>query len=29
MPERQFPPPWSVKETEACFIVRDGKTGTL
>jgi hypothetical protein len=28
-PERRFPPPWSVEETEACFIVRDGKTGTL
>jgi hypothetical protein len=26
---RRFPPPWSVEETEACFIVRDGKTGTL
>ena len=23
MPERRFPPPWSVKETDACFIVRD------
>ena len=23
MPERRFPPPWSVEETEACFIVRD------
>ncbi len=21
--ERRFPPPWSVDETEACFIVRD------
>jgi len=21
-------PPWSVQETDACFIVRDGKTGT-
>jgi hypothetical protein len=20
---RRFPPPWSVEETEACFIVRD------
>jgi hypothetical protein len=26
---RRFPPPWTVEETEACFIVRDGKTGTL
>jgi hypothetical protein len=25
---RRFPPPWSVEETDACFIVRDGKTGT-
>jgi hypothetical protein len=23
MTERQFPPPWSVDETEACFIVGD------
>jgi hypothetical protein len=23
VPERRFPPPWSVEETEACFIVRD------
>ena len=23
MPERRFPPPWSVDEQEACFIVRD------
>jgi hypothetical protein len=22
MPERRFPPPWSVDEQEACFIVR-------
>jgi hypothetical protein len=21
--ERRFPPPWSVEETGACFIVRD------
>jgi hypothetical protein len=20
---RRFPPPWSVEETDACFIVRD------
>jgi hypothetical protein len=25
MPQRRFPPPWSVEETEACFIVRDVK----
>jgi hypothetical protein len=23
MPERPFPPPWSVEETAACFIVKD------
>ena len=23
MTPRRFPPPWSVEETEACFIVRD------
>ncbi len=23
MPERRFPPPWSVEELEACFVVRD------
>ena len=23
MPERRFPPSWSVEETDACFIVRD------
>jgi hypothetical protein len=22
-PNRRFPPPWSVEEEEACFIVRD------
>jgi hypothetical protein len=22
-PNRRFPPPWSVEETDACFIVRD------
>ncbi|HVI11555.1 MAG TPA: hypothetical protein VM822_01665 [Pseudolabrys sp.] len=22
-PERRFPPPWSVEEQEACFVVRD------
>ena len=24
MTERRFPPPWSIEETGACFIVRDG-----
>ncbi|HET8921207.1 MAG TPA: hypothetical protein VFN27_16225 [Xanthobacteraceae bacterium] len=23
MPARRLPPPWSVEEQEACFIVRD------
>ena len=23
MPPRRLPPPWSVEETDACFIVRD------
>jgi hypothetical protein len=23
MPERRFPPPWSVEELEACFIAKD------
>jgi hypothetical protein len=23
LPPRRFPPPWSVDETEACFIVKD------
>jgi hypothetical protein len=23
VPERRFPPPWSVEETEVCFIVSD------
>jgi hypothetical protein len=23
MPERRFPPPWSVEETHACFVVID------
>jgi hypothetical protein len=22
-PEARFPPPWSVEETDACFIVKD------
>ena len=29
MPERRFPPPWSVEETEACFIVRDANRQAL
>jgi hypothetical protein len=23
MPERQFPPPWSVEELDSCFVVKD------
>jgi hypothetical protein len=23
VPPRRFPPPWSVEETDACFIVKD------
>jgi hypothetical protein len=23
MPSRRFPPPWSVEEQAACFVVRD------
>ena len=23
MPARRFPPPWSVEELDACFIVKD------
>jgi hypothetical protein len=23
MPARRFPPPWSVEELDACFVVRD------
>jgi hypothetical protein len=28
-PERRFPPPWSIEETDACFIVRDGSEQAL
>jgi hypothetical protein len=24
MPARRFPPPWSVEELDACYIVKDG-----
>jgi len=24
MPTRPFPPPWSVDELDACFVVKDG-----
>ena len=26
---RQFPPPWSIEESSACFIVRDGDKQAL
>ena len=29
MPERSFPPPWTVEETNACFIVRDANGQAL
>ena len=29
MPERRFPPPWSVEETDACFMVRDANRQVL
>jgi len=25
MPAGRFPPPWSVDELEACFVVKDGR----
>jgi hypothetical protein len=29
MPERRFPPPWTVDETDAVFIVRDASGQAL
>ena len=31
MPARRFPPPWSVEELDACFVVRDhgGKSSLI
>jgi hypothetical protein len=29
MPDRRFPPPWSVEETNACFIVGDANGQAL
>ena len=29
MPPRRFPPPWSVEEADACFIVRDANGQAL
>ena len=28
MPQRRFPPPCMIDETEACFIVRDATSAT-
>jgi hypothetical protein len=28
-PARRFPPPWSVEETDACYIVRDANGRAL
>jgi len=27
MPERRFPPPWTVEETDACFIEKPPRFG--
>jgi hypothetical protein len=27
--QRRFPPPWTIEETPACFIVRDGNKQAL
>jgi hypothetical protein len=29
MTTHRFPPPWSVEETDACFVVRDGNDQQL
>jgi hypothetical protein len=29
VPARRFPPPWSIEETPACFIVRDSRGQAL
>jgi hypothetical protein len=29
LPARRFPPPWSVEEQPACFVVRDHSEQTL
>ena len=29
MTQRRFPPPWSMEESAACFIVRDGDKQAL
>jgi hypothetical protein len=29
MPDRRFPPPWTIEERQACFIVKDGNGQAL
>jgi hypothetical protein len=29
MPARRFPPPWSVEEQSACYVVRDPNNGDV
>jgi len=29
LPERRFPPSWTVEETDACYIVRDANGQAL
>jgi hypothetical protein len=29
MPSRHFPPPWSIEDNGACFVVRDGNGQAL
>ena len=29
LPARRFPPPWSIEERQACFIVKDGNGQAL
>ena len=29
MPSRRLPPPWSVEELDACFVLRDANGETL
>ena len=29
MPERHFPPPWSVEELDSCFVVKDANRQAL
>ena len=29
MPERHFPPPWSVEELDSCFVVKDASGQAL